>query len=261
MFCYPRIEDGQPTVCSETCVGRMRYLGVILYDADKIDDYAAADERELVRRQREMILDPNDPVVIAEAERQGISHNYILAAQKSPTYKLMKEWAIAFPLHPEYRTLPMVWYVPAMSPKTEELAQKEQNATATSDNGDMDYFAKVDEMRIPAQYFANLLSAGDPQPIREALAKLVALREFMRRKTVDGVEQPVVPAALGLSAEQYDDMYRLLAIANYEDRFVIPSDPKQQGSHHFDERTGLGFDDEEQNFVEGCKRHNLFGGK
>ena len=160
VFCYPRIEDGQPTVCSETCVGRMRYLGVILYDAEKIDDYAAADERELVSRQREMILDPNDPVVIAEAERQGISHNYILAAQKSPTYKLMKEWAIAFPLHPEYRTLPMVWYVPAMSPKTEKLAPKEQNTTATSDNGDMDYFAKVDEMRIPAQYFANLLSVS-----------------------------------------------------------------------------------------------------
>ena len=56
-------------------------------------------------------------------------------------------------------------------------------------------------------------------------------------------------------------MYSLLAIANYEDRFVIPSDPKQQGCRHFDERTGLGFDDEEQNFVEGCKRHNLFGGK
>lgn len=63
----------------------------------KIDDYVAADERELVSRQREMILDPNDAEVVAEAERQGISHNYILAAQKSPTYKLMKEWAIAFP--------------------------------------------------------------------------------------------------------------------------------------------------------------------
>ena len=35
-FCYPRIEAGQPTVCSETCVGRIRYLGVILYDADRI---------------------------------------------------------------------------------------------------------------------------------------------------------------------------------------------------------------------------------
>ena len=132
VFCYPRIEDGQPTVCSETCVGRMRYLGLILYDAEKIDDYAAADERELVSRQREMILDPNDPTVIAEAERQGISHNYILAAQKSPTYKLMKEWAIAFPLHPEYRTLPMVWYVPAMSPKKEKLSEEEQKADSSN---------------------------------------------------------------------------------------------------------------------------------
>ena len=35
IFCYPRIEAGQPTVCSETCVGRIRYLGVLLYDADK----------------------------------------------------------------------------------------------------------------------------------------------------------------------------------------------------------------------------------
>ena len=236
VFCYPRLEDGQPTVCSETCVGRMRYLGVILYDADKTDAYAAADKRDLVAKQREMILDPNDPAIIAEAERQGVSHNWIVAAQKSPAYKLMKEWAIAFPLHPEYRTLPMVWYVPAMSPKKEELAKKEQNPDADTD--EMDYFAKVDEMRIPAQY----------------------LREYMRRKTVDGQQQPAVPEDLGLTAAQYDDMYRLLAIANYEDRFVIPSSPKQQGSHHFDERTGLGFDDEEANFVEGCKRCNLFGG-
>ena len=43
-FCYPRIEAGEPTVCSETCVGRIRYLGVMLYDADAIEciDYAIA---------------------------------------------------------------------------------------------------------------------------------------------------------------------------------------------------------------------------
>ena len=87
-------------VCSETCVGRMRYLGVILYDADKIDEYASANTCDLVDRQRALILDPNDAEVIAEAERQGISHNYILAAQRSPTYKLMKEWAIAFLYQP-----------------------------------------------------------------------------------------------------------------------------------------------------------------
>jgi len=45
IFCYPRIEAGQPTVCSETCVGRIRYLGVLLYDADRIAE-AASVERE-----------------------------------------------------------------------------------------------------------------------------------------------------------------------------------------------------------------------
>ena len=26
------------------------------------------------------------------------------------------EWKVAFLLHPEYRTLPMVWYIPPLSP-------------------------------------------------------------------------------------------------------------------------------------------------
>ena len=34
-FCYPRIEVGIPTVCSETC-GRLRYIGIILYDPTKV---------------------------------------------------------------------------------------------------------------------------------------------------------------------------------------------------------------------------------
>ena len=45
IFCYPRIEAGQPTVCSETCVGRIRYLGVMLYDADRIEEAASDPER------------------------------------------------------------------------------------------------------------------------------------------------------------------------------------------------------------------------
>jgi nitrate reductase beta subunit len=265
IFCYPRIEDGQPTVCSETCVGRMRYMGVILYDADKIEAYAAADERELYDKQLEMILDPNDPEVIAQAEKDGISRNWMEAARKSPTYKMMKEWKIAFPLHPEYRTLPMVWYVPPMSPKTTPCVRpdgEKRTATAISENN---YFVKVDEMRIPAQYLANLLTAGDVEPIRRSLAKLVALREYMRSKTVDGEEKPSVEPSLGLSGEQYEAMYRLLAIADYEERFVIPSRPTsnvvdnddvkpastsrifspKQNQPLFSQRTGAGFEGEE----------------
>ena len=35
-FCFPRVEVGIPTVCSETCVGRLRYIGLVLYDADRV---------------------------------------------------------------------------------------------------------------------------------------------------------------------------------------------------------------------------------
>ncbi len=52
IFCYPRIEAGQPTVCSETCVGRIRYLGVVLYDADRIEEAASVpNEQDLYEAQ------------------------------------------------------------------------------------------------------------------------------------------------------------------------------------------------------------------
>ncbi len=117
IFCYPRIEAGQPTVCSETCVGRIRYLGVLLYDADGIQTAASVeDEQDLYEAQLKLFLDPNDPAVEAQARADGIADNWIAAAKRSPAYKMAVDWKIAFPLHPEYRTLPMVWYVPPLSP-------------------------------------------------------------------------------------------------------------------------------------------------
>ncbi|WP_187395990.1 nitrate reductase subunit beta, partial [Staphylococcus aureus] len=112
-FCFPRIEAGMPTVCSETCTGRMRYLGVLLYDADRVHEAAsAADEKELYEKQLDIFLNPFDEEVIAQAEKDGISYDWIEAAQNSPIYKLAIEYKLAFPLHPEFRTMPMVWYCP-----------------------------------------------------------------------------------------------------------------------------------------------------
>src|SRR5204862_204143 len=63
-FCYPRIEVGLPTVCAETCVGRLRYIGLMLYDADKVLAAAATDdEHGLYEAQRDVFLDPDDPDV------------------------------------------------------------------------------------------------------------------------------------------------------------------------------------------------------
>ncbi len=162
IFCYPRIESGQPTVCSETCVGRIRYLGVLLYDADRIEEAASTEhETDLYERQCDVFLDPHDPAVIEEALKQGIPQNVIDAAQRSPVYKMAMDWKLALPLHPEYRTLPMVWYVPPLSP-----IQSYADAGGLPHNGNI--LPAVETLRIPVQYLANMLSAGDTGPVIRA---------------------------------------------------------------------------------------------
>jgi nitrate reductase beta subunit len=58
---------------------------------------------------------PNDPEVIAQARKDGMP-SLAGSGRQSPIWKMAMEWKVAFPLHPEYRTLPMVWYVPPLSP-------------------------------------------------------------------------------------------------------------------------------------------------
>src|SRR5690625_4107820 len=112
-MCYPRIEAGLPTVCAETCVGRLRYIGLVLYDADKVGEAAATpNEHDLLDAQRGVFLDPFDPEVVEAARAEGIPEDWIEAAQNSPIWKLITDYEVALPLHPEYRTLPMVWYIP-----------------------------------------------------------------------------------------------------------------------------------------------------
>lgn len=75
-MCFPRIEAGMPTICSETCVGRIRYIGVMLYDADKVKEAASVeDEKDLYESQLTVFLDPNDPEVAAEAKNKEFLKN------------------------------------------------------------------------------------------------------------------------------------------------------------------------------------------
>src|SRR4051794_35440570 len=54
----PRIEGGLPTVCCEICVGRLRYLGLFLYDADGVTAAAAPpEEGDLYEAQLVLMLD------------------------------------------------------------------------------------------------------------------------------------------------------------------------------------------------------------
>ena len=216
-FCYPRIETGQPTICSETCVGRIRYLGVVLYDADRVEDAASVrDETDLLPAQLSLFLDPHDPAVQRQAASDGVAADWIEAAGRSPVYALAVEQQVALPLHPEYRTLPMVWYVPPLSPVMSMIEGDGSEADAD------DVFPLIDELRIPIKYLANMLTAGDEEPVRMALKRLAAMRSYMREKTLGGEPDTAITDAVGLSSEAVERMFRLLAIAKYDERYVVP---------------------------------------
>jgi nitrate reductase beta subunit len=162
------------------------------------------------------------------------------------------QWKIAFPLHPEYRTLPMVWYVPPLSP----ISTAAHAGRIESDG----LIPDVRQLRIPVKYLANLLTAGDEAPVVRALERMLAMRAYMRGRHVDGAGDEALLARVGSSVAEIEEMYRYLAIANYEDRFVVPTTHREYAENAYDLRGGCGF-----SFGNGCagdaRGTGLFGGK
>ena len=238
-FCYPRIEVGLPTVCAETCVGRLRYIGLFLYDADAVTAAASVeDPQDLYEAQLDVILDPNDPEVIKAAKEQGIADDWLAAAQKSPVYKLAKVYKVALPLHPEYRTMPMVWYIPPLSPVVDILTEQGHDA---EDHGNI--FGAIEALRIPMEYLAELFTAGDVEKVSAVLRKLGAMRSYMRDINLGRNSNAAIPESVGLTEEEMNEMYRLLAIAKYNDRYVIPKAHVEQ-AHELEEMgCSLDFED------------------
>ncbi|MCP1421581.1 nitrate reductase beta subunit [Paenibacillus sp. DS2363] len=236
-LCFPRIEAGLPTICAETCVGRIRYIGLMLYDADRVEAAASVEnDQDLYESQMDIFLDPNDPEVIREAREAGIPEDWIIAAQQSPIYKMVIDWKIALPLHPEYRTMPMVWYIPPLSPITNRVEGQGSSLEAN------DIFPAIDNMRIPVEYLANLLTAGDTDQIREVLRKMAVMRIHMRNQQTGKTSESELLERVGMDAQEVEDMYRLLAIAKYNDRFVIPPAHREEVEDLFSEQGSCGLD-------------------
>ncbi|WP_432493960.1 nitrate reductase subunit beta [Kineococcus auxinigenes] len=229
-FCFPRVEVGIPTVCSETCVGRLRYIGLVLYDADRVLEAASTPgDQDLYEAQRQVFLDPNDPEVIREAERAGIPRDWITAAQRSPVYRLINEFKVALPLHPEYRTMPMVWYIPPLSPVVDVVRDTGHDA---EDEGNL--FAAIEALRIPVEYLAELFTAGDVGPVNAVLHRLAAMRAYMRDLNLGRPADEETARRVGMTGAEVQEMYRLLAIAKYDERYVIPTAHAEQ-AHKLEE--------------------------
>ena len=138
-------------------MGRLRYIGLVLYDADRVLEAASVEnDHDLYEAQRSVFLDPDDPEVVRAAEAAGIPGDWIEAAQRSPIHALINKYKVALPLHPEYRTMPMVWYIPPLSPVVDVIKDTGHDA---EDRGNL--FAAIEALRIPIEYLANLFTAGD----------------------------------------------------------------------------------------------------
>ncbi|MBZ0168445.1 nitrate reductase A subunit beta [Candidatus Methylomirabilis lanthanidiphila] len=234
ILCYPRLESGQPPACFHSCVGRIRYLGVLLYDADQIRSAAGAPNERLVDAQREMVLNPFDEQVVMRAKQNGISDDMIEAAQNSPVYKFFKQWKVALPLHPEFRTLPMLFYVPPLQPVQAAIHEVTgaYEIEGTGAAGMAPQFNLIlEKARVPIRYLASLFAAGNETLIEDVLKKLVAVRMFKRWQTVVDLKHEEVEQALayaGMTPEEAEAIFRLTSLPTYEERFVVPPLKREQ---------------------------------
>ena len=226
ILCYPRLESGQAPACMHSCVGRIRYLGVMLYDADKIHAVADAADKDLLDAQMDIYMDPFDPKVIASARANGIQDSTITAAQNSPVYKFVKKWKIALPLHPEFRTIPNLFYVPPMLPA---MASVDSEGTYNSTSESL--FAGIDKSRLPMKYLASLFSAGDTERVRNVLRKLLAVKLHRRGVTVGDLKDEEIQNAMkdvGMDPHEANEIFRLTSLATFDERFVIPASHREE---------------------------------
>lgn len=225
ILCYPRLESGQAPACFHSCVGRIRYLGLLLYDASRIQETATVPDEALVDAQRAIIQDPFDPEVIAAARVSGLSDAQIDAAQKSPVYKFVKRWNLALPLHPEFRTLPMLFYVPPLLPVLAAVKDGRYDIAGVGEGQLAPMLSSLERARLPLRFMSQLLSAGNKEVVAAAYRKLIAGRIYMRSQRTMDVPEAEVRQAMDLahtSPEELEAICRLTATPTYEERFVLP---------------------------------------
>jgi nitrate reductase beta subunit len=95
-------------------------------------------------------------------------------------------------------------------------------------------FAAIEALRIPVDYLAQLFTAGDPAPVDAVLRRLAAMRSYMRDLNLGREADESIPAAVGMTGDQIYAMYRLLALAKYDERYVIPPAHAEQ-AHSLEE--------------------------
>jgi nitrate reductase beta subunit len=174
-FCFPRVEVGIPTVCAETCVGRLRYIGVVLYDADRV--LAARPSRTSTscsRRSARSCSTRTTPRCSARRRPRhppGLGDRCAAQPGVGADQPLRGRAAAAPGVPHDADGLVHPAAVPGRRPAHRDRPRR---------RGRRSLFGAIDSLRIPIEYLAELFTAGDPKPVRDVLARLAAMRSFMR---------------------------------------------------------------------------------
>jgi nitrate reductase beta subunit len=163
----------------------------------------------------------------------------IEAARHSPVYRFVKQWKIALPITPQFRTLPMLFYVPPLLPVLAHVKDGRYNvsvggaagagAAGGSPAGDpLPLLSSLEQARLPLAYMASLFAAGNQEVTAEVYRKLMAVRLYMQASRSGGsgaVSEARLAQALALgktSAEEAKAIFQLSSRATYEEHFVLP---------------------------------------
>ena len=86
------------------------------------------------------------------------------------------------------------------------------------------------------------MAAGDPEPVRRSLARLAAMRRFMRAANVDGRVDAAIAHDVGMEPAEIEAMFQMVAIGDYDDRYVIPKRHGEASPDAFAEQGSCGID-------------------
>jgi len=93
-------------------------------------------------------------------------------------------------------------------------------------------FPSVETLRAPLGYLASLLSGGNREVVAAVLAKLIALRSYMRARNLGQPIDDGILKGAGLTEAAAARLYRLFTIGGYDERNVIPAQQREEQDPH-----------------------------
>ena len=176
-FCFPRIEAGQPTICSETCVGP-----AALPRPDPLRRRQGPRRRRHPGRAGPLpgaavgVPRPRRPAGAGRGGRAGhprATGSRPRAARRSTSSRCGTGWRCRC----TRSTAPCRW---SGTSRRCRRWRTSCTPTATTTMTPTRCSPTIDALRIPIEYLASLFTAGDAGPVRLVLRKLAAVRAIQR---------------------------------------------------------------------------------